>query len=360
MAQWVRQWESSSWLEQTQDWTDRVLSAVGVDRNGDAERVSLSLAATVWRVPTTEGDLFFKASAPPRAHEAELVTRLAPYSGGHIPVPLAVEPDEGWLLSPGIGRPATIASDLADPAQTSRIFSDAADLQLRVAAAPPDVLAEGGMPGLLPADLPAVVEEALGAHAQLPEQDPLHLAPEYADALLSRLEDVQAAADALVASGIPATLQQGELRAEQVLIPSSRRAPVMFIGWGEARWAHPFELIGSAVMRACSRFGVEPDAEPVRGMVDAYLARFSAHGSPDELRELLAPALMLSHAQRHEALMDLARAAEPEDRQVLAPRILEQLALTFGVASVTHRGRRALQAPRPAAAHQPGRRARRA
>lgn len=339
MAEWVRQWESSSWLGQAKDWIDRVLLALGVDRAGEAERVTLGLTATVLRIPTSEGDLYFKASAPPRSHEAELVTRLAPHAGGHIPVPLAVEPDEGWLLSPGLGRPPA-PEDLSDPVGLRRIMADAADLQIRIAAAPQDVLAEGGMPGLLPADLPAIIEDALTMHASLPQDDPLHLRPEDAEALFQRMPQVSHAAQLLADSGVPASIQQGELRPEQVLLASSRRVPVMFVGWGEARWAHPFELVGSAVGRLCVRLEAEPDTEPVRGIVDAYLARFDAYGSVDELRELLVPALMLSHAQRHEALLELITAAEPADRLAAAPQVFDHLAQTFGVASLTHHGRR--------------------
>ncbi|RKW70311.1 hypothetical protein DWQ67_07340 [Galactobacter caseinivorans] len=332
----MRQWESSSWFEQVQDWISRVLKAYGVHQNGPLYRVTLGLGATVWTVPTSEGELYFKAVAPPRVHEAELVARVAPFSRGHIPTPLAVEDSEGWLLSPSIGTSLAGDPRLADLEHTRRVFADAAELQLALSDSTEHV-AEGGLPGMLPDYVPEYLEEALTTHASLPAEHPLHVSPRDADLLLQGMGTVRRAAEVLAASPLPPTLQQGALAPEQVLVPSSHRAPIMFVGWGAARWAHPFELVGTAVEQLCTSYQCEPSDEPVRTIVSAYLAPFTRFAPQSQLEDLLAPALLLSHAQRHEALMDLLLAAEPEDQAAAAPEVMALLAEALAAPPATRR-----------------------
>lgn len=336
----MRQWESSSWFEQAQDWISRVLTAYQIHQTGPLRRVSLGLAATVWTVPTSEGELYFKAAAPPRVHEAELVARIAPVSRGHVPTPLAVETTEGWMLSPSIGTSLAGDSRMTDLEHTRRVFSDAAELQLALSDSAEKV-AEGGLPGMLPDYVPEYLEEALTTHASLPHDHPLHISARDADLLLQGMDTVKQAAALLQASPVPATLQQGTLAPEQVLVPSSHRAPVMFVGWGSARWAHPFELVGTAVDQLCTAYQCEPGDEPVRAIVSAYLEPFTRFAPQEALEDLLAPALLLSHAQRHETLMDLLLAADPEDQVAAGPEVMALLALALAAPPAARRGPRA-------------------
>lgn len=335
----MRQWRSSSWLEQAQDWISRVLKAYGVQQTDPLHRITLGLAATVWTVPTSEGVLYFKAAAPPRVHEAELVARVAPVSRGHVPTPLAVEATEGWLLSPSIGSSLAGDARLADLEHTRRVFADAAEMQLSFSDAA-ERIAEGGIPGMLPDYIPQYLEEALMTHASLPREHPLHVSAHDADLLLQGMDTVKAAAGLLDEVALPATLQQGALAPEQVLVPSSHRAPVMFVGWGAARWAHPFELVGTAVEQLCTSYQCEPGDEPVRSIVNAYLAPFTRFAPQSQLHDLLAPALLLSHAQRHEALMELLLAAEPEDQAAAAPEVMALLAEALAAPPAARRGPR--------------------
>jgi len=344
VARWTGLWESASWADAAQDWIDRVLEAYGVARNGELERVSRGLSATVLRVPTEAGTLFFKASAPPRAHEAELLARIAPHSRGHVPTPLAVELDEGWSLSPGLGTPLSdgrtprAAGEAAREASARtwrRAFADAADLQLAFSAAQ-DPLAEGGMPGFLPGQAAEYLDEALMRHASYPAGHPLHVGAADADLLARGLGAVESAAAALEAAGLPLTLQQGSLLPSQIVAPSASRAPTMFIGWGEARWSHPFGLIGEAVQRMCEVYGVEPTQEPVRSMVRAYLAPFEACAGAGgaDLVDLIGPASLVAAAQRHEALMELLDDADPADQEAASPEVMRLLATAL---AATHR-----------------------
>lgn len=325
MAHWMKQWESASWNASVQDWISRVLEAYDVAQAGPLERVSHGLGAIVFSVPTEAGPLYFKAAAPTRTHEAELVSRIAPHSKGLVPQPLAVELDEGWMLSPGLGVTLATQTVPRDPGGWRRVFGEAAALQTSLSAAA-DELAEGGMPGFLPAAAADYLDTALLRHAQLPAGSPLHISGEDAELLSQGLATVEDATRRLAAVAVPFTLQQGTLDPEQILVPESARASHLFIGWADARWSHPFGLVGEAVQRLCEVHGVEPTQEPVRSTLLAYLDPFSDAAPVAELVELLGPASLVAQAQRHEALMELLLLADPEDQAKHAPEALRLLA----------------------------------
>lgn len=349
----MRQWESSSWSDSVQDWISRVLSNYGVTQTGPYRRVTLDLAATVLEVPTEAGVLYFKATAPARSHEAEIVAKIAGHSRGHVPSPLAIAPDEGWFLSPGMG--STVTTPAADlPAKHwNRVFSDAAQLQLSLAGAAED-LAEGGVPGLLPNQTAEYLDEALTMQASLPAEHPLHISGADADLLSNGLAVVEEAATILAAVEIPMTLQQGTLNPSQVLVPASTRAPLMFIGWGAARWSHPFGLIGPAVQELCSMHACEPNQEPVRSMVAAYLEPFTHLAPAAELEEMLAPAALLAYAQRYQASMDLLMGADREEQAAAAPEVMRLLGTAL--ATPERSSRRSAKANRPGGAARGARR----
>ncbi len=54
--------------------------------------------STVIRVPTADGNVFFKAVSPPLRHEAALTELLGSRRPDCIPPPLAVDSDQGWML----------------------------------------------------------------------------------------------------------------------------------------------------------------------------------------------------------------------------------------------------------------------
>lgn len=325
VAHWMQQWESASWNSSVQDWISRVLDAYGVSQAGPLERVTHGLGAVVFSVPTEAGPLYFKAAAPTRSHEAELVSRIAPRSKGLIPQPLAVELDEGWMLSPGLGDTLSEQPVPRDPGGWRRVFAEAASLQTALSAAAEE-LAEGGMPGFLPDSAAEYLNGALLLHAQLPPEHPLHISGEDAEMLAQGLATVEDATSRLAAVPVPLTLQQGTLDPAQILVPASARASHLFIGWADARWSHPFGLVGETVQRLCEVHGVEPSQEPVRSMLLAYLEPFTDAAPVSELVELLGPASLVAQAQRHEALVELLLLADPEDQAAYAPEALRRLA----------------------------------
>jgi hypothetical protein len=58
-----------------------------------------------WRAPTTAGDVWFKTSiaSPLFVNEGVVMRTLAGLFPDHVPAPLAVEPQRGWMVLAGFG-----------------------------------------------------------------------------------------------------------------------------------------------------------------------------------------------------------------------------------------------------------------
>ena len=61
------------------------LAEHGLELTGEIEQPHVRWWSTVLRVPTTDGDLWFKANAPPHAFEAGLLAILERVQPGHVP-----------------------------------------------------------------------------------------------------------------------------------------------------------------------------------------------------------------------------------------------------------------------------------
>jgi hypothetical protein len=69
-------WIQSSWLEQANRWIDNELYQHGIQRLGAIAQPHIRHWSTVLRVPTSEGDIYFKAVIPNLAYEAALTQAL--------------------------------------------------------------------------------------------------------------------------------------------------------------------------------------------------------------------------------------------------------------------------------------------
>lgn len=96
-------WTSAAWRESMVAWLDERLAALGSLRTGEPEQVRLRPWGTVFRIPATQGAVWFKAPAPATIFEVGLYGLLARKAPRLILTPLAVDLDRGWLLLPDGG-----------------------------------------------------------------------------------------------------------------------------------------------------------------------------------------------------------------------------------------------------------------
>jgi hypothetical protein len=95
-APWARQ----GWFAAAQSWMQSQLERLDVIRTAPIEQVRTWSISCILRVRTMSGDVYLKASStrPLFAREAVLVQALAIRYPEHLPMPLAIDAEQGWML----------------------------------------------------------------------------------------------------------------------------------------------------------------------------------------------------------------------------------------------------------------------
>jgi len=95
-------WTEAGWFAEAVAWIEAQLRAHGLDASGPVEQVRSWFLSAILRVPTTVGDLYFKAAPPLYAHEPTVTQAVAARAPALAPRVLAVETERRWLLMEGI------------------------------------------------------------------------------------------------------------------------------------------------------------------------------------------------------------------------------------------------------------------
>ncbi|NUS57233.1 MAG: phosphotransferase [Streptomycetaceae bacterium] len=221
----------------------------------------------VARITAADGVFWAKANRGDTRYEAPLVRLLGTLVPAHVVVPLAIDAERGWTLSPDGGSTlrATRAGSF-DRAAWERMLAEYAELQRSLEAHVPDLLAAGTpdqRPERVPEHLSALLADA-GIRAALGAE----LA-----AVEETLPTVTAVCDELAASGVRSTLQHDDLHDHNVLVRDGRYA---FFDWGDSSVAYPFATLLVALRVAAAAATVEAGDPLLERLRDAYLEPWTA------------------------------------------------------------------------------------
>ena len=233
-------------------------------------------------LPSDAGRLWFKANGPHMVHEPALVRTLARLFPDRVREPVAVDSDRGWMLSVDEGPTLEAAGDV-DLSTWLAIVTEAAALQRQVSGHGEAVVASG-LPDLRAERLLVVLEGLVETLSALPERHPTHLdasSRELIDAARPWLSD---AIDVLRGSPVPPSLQHGDLHPNNVFARREPGAPYRVFDFGDAQWAHPFELLVVPTRWLLHSHG----ASAVDAARAAYLQVFTDVASRAELEQLVA------------------------------------------------------------------------
>jgi hypothetical protein len=273
-------WRDPRWLLTVLTWVDDRLGERGLARTGDVAQPHVRPWATVLRIPTGAGPVWFKAST--FAYEAGIVSRLADHRPEVVPPLLAADPVTGWMLmSDGGESLRTVSAREGGLDRWLDVLPRYADLQLALAGEVPELLAIG-VPDRRLATLPAAYERLM---------DEIEAEPRFR-AAAPRVAEL---AEELAAYGLPEVLQHDDLHDAQVFLRDDRH---LILDWGDACVSHPFFTL-SVTLEGMLAWGLEDverslDTTPFR---DAYLAPWSARFDGD-LAAAVKPALRLGWACR--------------------------------------------------------------
>ena len=290
-------WSRPGWRGELLEWVEAQVARLG-RRLVALEQAKVWGISTVVRVETDRGELWFKASAPLPlfVNEAVVTERLASRFPGHVPAPVAVEPDRGWILF----EPFDVLGWDAERAVRRELFGRFARLQRRTVELVDGLLADGCLDRRLGV-LERQVDDLLGDRRALHRLDAAELRA--VRRLGPKLHETIRRLEAL---GLPPTLVHGDLHPGNVARVDGELA---YFDWTDACVAHPFVDLHSLQW--------ERDEATREALLDAYLEPWRGVAPEETLREAVALAGVATPLHHAVSYATIAASLEPVSKPEL-------------------------------------------
>lgn len=284
-------WTQPGWREQADAWIHIQLARLGRQAIGPIEHPHLRAWSTVLRVPTKEGMLFFKATAPGYAQEAALTELLARQRPDCVPPVLAVDRERSWMLMTDCG--VTLRSLLqkeGDIDHWKRILPLYAGLQIEMAGHVSELLALG-LPDHRLATLPSLYGQLLADTETLRIGHPEGLTAEEYDRLQALTPQFASLCAQLAAYGVPETLQHDDLHDNNILVCNGRYT---LFDWGDSCLSHPFFSLLVVLRNTAWTLAIEENDPAILALRDLYLASWKRRLPTEDLLPAFALAYRLA------------------------------------------------------------------
>ena len=276
-------WHDPAWMKQAHEWILAETRRQSIQVTGDIEQPHLYPWSTVLHVPTNEGKLFFKATAPETMFEVPLTHRLAEWFPDRMPELAAVDLDRGWMLMrDGDGqlrqsiRPA---QDIAPWRPVIHLFSE---LQAGAAKHLDELLAIGVPDYRLPI-LPDLYRQLLADEKSLLIDQEKGLTTRDLQTLRGMAARFEQICAELAAYGIPESINHGDFHDGNVLVRERR---IAIIDWADACLSHPFMslrtlFVSIEIALKLDEYVFTPE---MAALLDHYLEAWHDYGSIEHLR----------------------------------------------------------------------------
>jgi hypothetical protein len=250
--------------------------------------------STAMRVPTDEGQVWFKASGPGTAHEGRLLEVFRRLAVARVVLPFAVHPTRPWLLFDDAGLTLRLARPDGlgdhDLAAWERILPEYGTLQRSVegAAAVAEMERAGapdGRPAALTGELDRLLDDERVWDLVAPsERATAAVARTRLRMARSRVSDAVAG---LATARVAATIQHDDLHGGNIVVgPDGDR----FFDWGDAVVAHPYATLNVTFNSIAHRMGLGLADPAFVRLRDAYLETWTDVAPRDVLVESAAVA----------------------------------------------------------------------
>ena len=228
-------WHDPAWLAEMAAWVDARLADAGIRRRSELAEIWLRPRAALLSLETDRGRMWAKAVPPVFAHEVALTELLADIDPGIVPPVVAADRELGRIITEHVDGPALSALD-GEPVVWAATMSRLAEIQRVLASEPGEMVAAGTVAA--PMDRLATALPTLLADDDLLMVDrPGGLTGDEAAAIRQRIPALVEACRGLAASGVPDSLDHGDLAADEVIIGAM--GPV-FLDWSDGSVTHPF------------------------------------------------------------------------------------------------------------------------
>jgi hypothetical protein len=288
-------WSQPGWHDAASAWIRAELAARGIALTGAIEQPHVRPWSIVLCVPTSAGDLFFKATAPALAHEPALTAALASWRPDCIAPLLAIDRERGWMLMPDNGPTLrTVIRADRDLRHWERVLARYAELQIDMIGRRDELLALGA-PDRRLATLPGRFERLLADPdgMELDREDNLTSA-EYRR-LRAMGPQVAAMCERLAGYGIPETLQHDDFHDANIFLRDGR---YLFFDWGESALAHPFFTLTVTLRSIAYSMELDEGGPEIARLRDVYLEPWARFAPGARLLEAFALARRLGMFNR--------------------------------------------------------------
>ena len=230
-------WHNPDWQKQAHDWIREKAGQNSIQLTGDIEQNHAYAWSTVMRVPTSEGALFFKATAGETIHEIALTERLAGWFPDCMPELVALDTTHGWMLMRDGGEQLRASiRPTQDIKPWKPVITRYAELQIGLVEHLSQILSLR-IPDYRLATLPALYSKLLADEASLMIDQEKGLTSDELHQLHKLTPRFEQICSDLAALGIPESLNHGDFHDGNVLIKNGR---ITFFDWGDASVTHPF------------------------------------------------------------------------------------------------------------------------
>jgi len=269
-----------SWFEQAITWIHDELERQDIFVTGLIEQPDVSLSSTVLRVPSTVGDIYFKACGLGFEHEPALTDSLWQWRPDCMPPVLAVEIQRGWMLTPDLG---TSLRSIIKPTRVlqhwQRVLPLYAEVQIDLIRRIDEILELGGLDRSLTM-LPEHYERLLTDTGALRLGHPNGLSTEEYQSLRQLVPKFREMCEQLAGYRIPETLHHEDFHDANIFI---RNSHYTFADWGESGVAHPFITLLVTSRVIAWRLKLAEDAPELVNLRDIYLEPWTQYESRDNL-----------------------------------------------------------------------------
>ncbi|NIM95084.1 MAG: aminoglycoside phosphotransferase family protein [Anaerolineales bacterium] len=315
-----------SWFEQASNWIHDELERQDIYVTGLIERPDVSPSSSVLLVPSTAGDIYFKACVPGFAHEPALTDSLWRWRPDCMPPVLAVDLQRGWMLTPDLGVPLrSIIQPTRVLQHWRRVLPLFAEVQIDLASRINEILELGGLDRRLTM-LPDQYEQLLTDTDALRLGHPGGLSAEEYRSLRQFAPKVRAMCELLAGYRIPETLHHEDFHDANIFI---RNSHYTFADWGESGVAHPFFTLLVTSRVIAWRLKLAEDAPELMQLRDIYLEPWTQYESRENLIAAFKLAYRLGMICRaltwHRILAGMEEPVKAEDAEAVPGWLLEFL-----------------------------------
>jgi hypothetical protein len=306
---------------ETLEWVDSSLATAGIRRHGPVDHVRTWARSKLWSIKTDRGRFWVKQVPGVFAHEVAVTALLTDVDPGSVAPAFAADVERGRMITVHVDGPSL--EDVREPDAWMATLARLAELQ-RVLAADPEALEVAGVAAAPIGQLAGALERLLGDDRVTRFGAADGLTADEIRRLRAKTGTIADACAALAASGVPDSLDHGDLSARQVIV--GEMGPVI-LDWSDGSLTHPF--LSAAAFLDDARTGRGPvDRGDLR---DSYLAPWVASGAIglDEGRDAvdLASSVLPVHVASLCADRVLPGLGWPDDPDVtgVAPAMLRRL-----------------------------------